>query len=117
MQTIDNLLKCTPGIDYTGAMKRMSDDTVFYAELLRLFFKDNTLERLEEALNTENYEIAIYEAHSLKGTAANLGLIDISDIAAQIHAHLKKNEIEQSKRLMHDLSQTYLSISRLVSQI
>lgn len=117
MQSLEDLLKSKPGIDYAGTMKRMSDNTVFYTELLRLFFKDNAPERLERALNSKDYQNAIYEAHGLKGTAANLGLLEISKTCAQIHVHLKNNEIEESKLLLNELKQAYLAISDLADQI
>lgn len=117
MQSLENLLMNQPGLDYADAMRRMSDNTVFYTELLRLFFKDNALERLKEALHSEDCQMAIYEAHGIKGTAANLGLSEISKYAAQIHTHLRNNETEKSKRLLNDLEQAYLTISKLADQL
>lgn len=117
MQSLEKILKSTPGIDYEGAMKRMSDNTVFYAELLRLFFKDNVLDRLEEAIDREDYQRAVYEAHGLKGTASNLGLIEIGKIAAQIHLHLKNNEVDKTESLLYDLRQAYQAVSDLTHQL
>lgn len=117
MQSLDNLLKNQPGIDYADAMKRMSDNTVFYTELLRLFFKDNALERLEDAMDRGDYQCAIYEAHGMKGTAANLGLKEISKFAAQIHAHIKNSDIQKSKCLLKDLKQACLTVSKLANQL
>ncbi len=117
MQSLENLLKSKPGIDYAGTMQRMSDNTVFYTELLRLFFKDNAPERLERALFSKDYQSAIYEAHGLKGTAANLGLLEISKVCAQMLAHLKNNETEESDLLLQDLKQAYLAISDLADHL
>lgn len=116
MTKLEGLLKDMPGVDYEGAVKRMSDNAAFYAKLLRLFFADNPLDRLVAALESEDMVKAIYEAHSMKGTAANLGLIRISQTAAQIMVHLKCNETIQAKAMLEELKLENHKVSSLVGQ-
>ncbi len=56
-----------------------------YLELLELLIGSGTedLEKLKDAVATNNPDKAARAAHSLKGAAANLGLTDLSEVARQ----------------------------------
>lgn len=117
MNRLELMLGCIPGVDYETAIKRMSDNTAIYAELLRLFFKNNPPQKLAEALKKHDYVGAAYEAHSIKGTSANLGLTDISRIAADIHLKLKQGDTAKAQARLDDLEQACHLVSSIVKRL
>ena len=117
MHSLEMMLTRIPGVDYESAIKRVSDNTAFYAELLRLFFKDNPSKRLVVLFDKGDYANAIYEAHSIKGTAANLGLVEISQIAANIHLNLKREDELQVKTMLKELEKACRLMSSMIDQL
>lgn len=110
------ILKSLPDIDYENAVKRMSDNAVVYAELLRLFFKDDPLARLIDAVDQKDFDGAAFQAHSLKGTAANLGLCGVSRLAALISISLKKGDAVQASAALDELKRAYRAVKEAVYQ-
>ena len=117
MYSLEIMLKRIPGVDYESAIERMSDDTAFYVELLRLFFNDNPSKKLVMLFEKGDYANAIYEAHSIKGTAANLGLVEIAQIAANIHLNLKRKDESQAKTMLQELEKACQLMSSIIDQL
>lgn len=117
MHSLEIMLKRIPGVDYESAIERMSDNTAFYVELLRLFFKDNPFKKLAELYDNGDYANAIYEAHSIKGTAANLGLVEIAQIASDIHLNLKREDTVQVVVMLNELEKACLPIISFIDQL
>lgn len=67
------------GVDVDAALERMVGDEDLYAKLLEMFLDDGSLEMLESTFSDGDIEGAFNAAHSIKGTAGNLGLDDITE--------------------------------------
>ncbi len=67
------------GADIEGALQRMMDDSVFYHRLLREYAQNPALWELVVKVGDGQYKESYITAHSLKGAAANLGLIPIME--------------------------------------
>ncbi len=117
MNSLEAMLARIPGVDYETAIKRMSDNAAFYAELLRLFFKDDPSKKLAAVMERGDYINAAYEAHSIKGTAANIGLTEISLIASKIHLCLKKGDTKQAKAMLAELEQACKPVCSAIYQL
>ena len=63
-----------------------------YLELLELLIGsgEEDINRLKQAVATNDADGAAKAAHSLKGAAANLGLMDLSEIAKQAEMQAKQ---------------------------
>ncbi|MFG0607408.1 Hpt domain-containing protein [Vibrio mimicus] len=65
----------------------------------------NIVKRIELALEQQDRELAVMYAHTLKGTAANLGAMRASDIAARLEMELdKKSDVTQLQGLLNELT-------------
>jgi HPt (histidine-containing phosphotransfer) domain-containing protein len=76
-----------------------------YMELIELFIETgiSDLEKLNSAIDEENGEEAANVAHSLKGAAGSLGLMEISEIAKEIEGKARSdnlNEIAESAQAL-----------------
>ena len=73
-----NMKECyeSMGADYNDALDRLMNDAMI-EKFLRKFADADYLEKVLEALEAEDWEAAFKGTHSMKGTAANLGLTRI----------------------------------------
>jgi HPt (histidine-containing phosphotransfer) domain-containing protein len=66
-----------------------------FIEIVEIFLEAAyaDVRRMEEAFRSRNTEEASEAAHSLKGSAANLGFMEIADLAAELEAEARKKSI------------------------
>ncbi|KUI96659.1 response regulator [Vibrio sp. MEBiC08052] len=81
-------------LDYRNGLMRVAGNEQLYQRLLsQLIDKEHDIvPRIQTALEQEERAQAILMAHTLKGSAANLGLMLLSDIAARIEMAIKHEE-------------------------
>jgi histidine phosphotransfer protein HptB len=66
-----------------------------YRELIELFIDTGSADykKIEEALAGGNSDQVMRSAHTIKGAAGNLGLMDVSDTAKTIEDSASKNQL------------------------
>ncbi len=107
------------GVDYKDGIRRIAGNADLYTELLQLFFNDDGMTRLLSALESGDKEGAHREAHSLKGTAANLGLSSLSKLAATLDSALKDADTTpaQAIKLTQKLEAEYRFTQTIVDRL
>jgi HPt (histidine-containing phosphotransfer) domain-containing protein len=67
-----------------------------YRELIELFIDTGSADfrTIQEALAGGNSEQVMRSAHTIKGAAGNLGLVDVSDTAKNIEDSASKNQLD-----------------------
>ena len=67
-----------------------------FLEIVEIFIDtaDEDIQKLEAGNITKNCEAVSEAAHSLKGSAGNLGFEELSEISAQVEAGARNNNIE-----------------------
>lgn len=63
------------GGDYDSVMERFMSNEAMYIKIFNMLFKDDNLQKLGSAIECGDLDKAFEAAHTLKGVAANLGLI------------------------------------------
>ncbi|MDW6001934.1 hybrid sensor histidine kinase/response regulator [Vibrio mangrovi] len=98
-------------LDYRNGLMRVAGNESLYQRLLsQLIDKEyNIVSRIQIALEQEETERAILMAHTLKGSAANLGLMLLSDIAARIEVSIKNGEGENALALILKEAERHLA--------
>jgi two-component system sensor histidine kinase/response regulator len=90
-----------PGIDTKAALRRAGGSLKRYESLLRKFVQPSAggVEEIRTALAAGDSETAARAAHSIKGSAANLGATAVAEVAAKAEsAILSGQEIEEALR-------------------
>lgn len=102
--------------DQQGFMARIMNNETIAAKLIDLFQTDtpNTIAELEQAVNANQVEQAGMLAHKLKGSAGNLGGIELADLALRIEKAGRNNQLDEMKALWPQVRPQY---DRLVSVI
>jgi HPt (histidine-containing phosphotransfer) domain-containing protein len=62
------------GIDVEGGINRLMGNEEMYENFLQMFIKDDSFQKLEQAMQAEDYKEAFAQAHTLKGVAGNLSM-------------------------------------------
>ena len=102
-------------INVEDALKRVGGNMGLYKRLLGRFTDEDHISPLEEALNTGNAEEASHLAHTIKGVSANLSLIKLAAVAADLE-HKIKGGLDHSDSFS-ELKQVYAITSDKVEEI
>lgn len=102
-------------IDVQDALKRIGGNMNLYKMLLNQFSGGDHIDPLEEALSTGAFEEASRLVHTLKGVAANLSLVKLSETAKELEEKIK-DELDHSKAFA-ELKHAYYETSQQISEI
>lgn len=80
------------GADYQSTMNRFMGNEALYLRLLDMLFQDTNLQRLGDALDTNDLPGAFAAAHTLKGVVGNMGLTPLYNAVCAVVEPLRKRE-------------------------
>ena len=105
-------------MDYTIDLQKIADDLDFDLEdvemLMEVFLEttQESLSTLKQAIDSNNFEEIHMSAHSIKGSASNLTMTEIANIAKEIEHSAKDNESINYLEKYQLLESIILSIRR-----
>ena len=96
-----------PVIDLNGAMERVAGDEALLKELFEYFVSElpNRIADMEAAVNSGDTKQLAEKAHSLKGSAANLGTNGIAAAALQLEQQGRSGDTTKAARTIKDLQE------------
>lgn len=86
------------GGDYESALQRLSSESLL-DKFIRKFVEEPSYAHLQSALSEGNAEDAFRAAHTLKGTAASLGLGDLTEAARAVTETLRVGSVPTAEQL------------------
>jgi PAS domain S-box-containing protein len=92
-------LAMTPGVDLAWGLKLLRNNSEKYLKLLRFLCQSaaESVKLLNSSLAAGDREAALRVAHNLKGSAGNLGLTTLYDIAREINDLLRQPDFDQPR--------------------
>ena len=92
-------------VDKEGGLRRLGGDQEIYNELMELFIDQTTeqVEQLKEAVKNRTAESVQKIAHSIKGAAANLGVMVVQKTAFELEQIGSNNELDDAEKLLSKL--------------
>ena len=80
-----------PGLDVTAGLSRMGGNAKRYRNLLQKFPKNqgSVLEEIKTALNSNDIELAVRLAHTIKGVSGNIGAMELHTAARDLESGIK----------------------------
>lgn len=83
-------------LDREFAIEQTCGDLEFLSELLELFVADaaNQMESMQGALSEGENDVAERNAHSIKGSAANIGALAVREVAQTLETMIHEGELE-----------------------
>jgi len=105
-------------IDMAEGIKRVMNNSKLYVKLLVKFKDDKNLIELDEALAAEDLQKAQAAAHTLKGLAANLSLIELFKQSLELETQIKAKSVnpDQVDLLKSVYSQTLAETDKVIAQ-
>ncbi|MCL2046232.1 MAG: Hpt domain-containing protein [Oscillospiraceae bacterium] len=102
-------------INIADALARIGGNEKLYKTLLGRFLEGNHLEVLNDAINSGDREEATRQAHTLKGVSANLSLVKINTLTAEIERLLHGGE--DYEECLNELKQAFDSTVAEINEI
>ncbi|NNG02284.1 MAG: Hpt domain-containing protein [Desulfobacteraceae bacterium] len=83
-------------VNIPNGLNRLMGDSVLYRQMLELFAGDlhHSIQKIRDAYSAGDATLLRYEAHSLKGAAANLSVEQLSEIAYDLEQHGKNRTLD-----------------------
>ena len=89
-----------------------------YLELIELFIDTGAadFQKIQEALTTSDSDQVMRSAHTIKGAAGNLGLMDVSETAKIIEESANKHQLDNLGPTVEVLKSQFEAIEAFVHQ-
>jgi HPt (histidine-containing phosphotransfer) domain-containing protein len=86
-----------------------------YFELLHLFITtaEDELEKIHDAIKEDARQKVLFEAHSIKGAAGNLGLLELSEAARRFEADAKQGNRKNMAQSFQALERDFETVKTL----
>lgn len=98
------------GVDVEPTLKRFCGDEELLVEMLHEFAAENLAEELPEALARGDYHQIELTAHAVKGTSANLGLVELSARCNDAVQAVRTGELDGIDGLVSAVVECYRSV-------
>ena len=85
-------------MDFKELAENVGVEEEEYLELIELFIETgmSDLDTLSSAIKEKNADKAAHAAHSLKGAASNLGLMELYEAAKKIEEGIRNDRLEET---------------------
>lgn len=108
------------GADVNATLKRFMGNENMYLKFLKKFPGDQNYQNLGASLEAGNYEEAFRYAHTLKGVAANLGLVPVQTTVSELVEELRNKSAEEvnvprANAILQDLKKVYEQFVEIIN--
>jgi HPt (histidine-containing phosphotransfer) domain-containing protein len=105
-------------VNIEEGIKRVMNNTKLYVKLLVKFKEDTNVKELESALAAGDLEKAQVSAHTIKGIAANLSLIELQKQTLEIETQIKSKSVnpDQINTIKNVYNQTLTEVDKVIEK-
>jgi len=105
-------------IDEEEGKKRLMNNGKLYAKILTKFKTDTNLTDLLSCVDAQDWEKAQAAAHTIKGIAANLSLIELSKQALDVETQLKGKSLDSGslENLKACFAETQIQVDGVITK-
>lgn len=112
-EVVETLYQIAGG-DYAGVIGRLRTNERI-AKFVTMFADDASYTNLIDNMAAENWDEAFRAAHTLKGTARDMGFIDLSDRASEVTEALRASDAAQAKELLPAVEDAYKQVADAIA--
>jgi len=102
-------------IDVDDALKRVGGNLNLYKKLLGRYVEGNHMGAFDDALGSGNMEEAAHLAHTIKGVSANLSLIKVMNVAADLEQAIKNGGDHAA--ILEELKKVYNTTVEKIAEV
>jgi HPt (histidine-containing phosphotransfer) domain-containing protein len=105
-------------IDEEDGKKRVMNNVKLYVKLLTKFKNDTNLEDLISFSEAQDWEKAQAAAHTIKGIAANLSLIELFNQSLNVETQIKGKSLDSEllNNLKSCFDETIIAVEKVIAQ-
>jgi HPt (histidine-containing phosphotransfer) domain-containing protein len=102
LPTTGSSIPVLPGLDLSGSLYRVGNNWALLQNILFIFLRSHqsTVQQFLTASSASDWETAIRIVHTVKGSSATIGAMDLSQVAGEIESLLKDGK-HQEATLLH----------------
>ncbi len=110
--------KTSTPIDLTSALERVGGDESFLYELINIYTEDfsEKFHRLQQAVESGDFETIRELGHNLKGSSANLSLIQLQHVSYDMEESGKDRDIERAQKSLLHLDEEFRRLQDYLAQ-
>ena len=112
---MENYEKYLPHIDLADGIKRVVNNKKLYFRLVGKFDCKKMINDVIDSVKAQDYTKATHATHALRGTASNLGFVNIGNIASEIEVLCKKEE--DASHLLDSLAEAGDILAKNIAQV
>ena len=96
-----------PGMDLVEGLKRLQGNRQLYVNLLTIFLNHHATveDEFRQLIAAENYRAVAAKAHSIKGAAANLSLVDITRSASALEKNAQNGKMSEMQTALQEFGE------------
>ncbi len=96
-------------IDLPSVLERIGGDETFLQELLKIYLEEfqTKVSELEKAVVHEHFSAIQELGHSIKGSSANLSLLELQRVAYSIETAGREANLAQAKEYLNKLKEAF----------
>jgi len=104
--------------DKEAVLKRVRGKDKLLISLINMFIDDMPaqIDALQQAINDNKMEDIHLQAHTIKGTAANLSGLNLQAVASEMERAGKEQDVEALTELMPELNKAYQQLMSMMKQ-
>jgi len=105
-------------IDFKPVMQRVEQDKEFLYELLDLYTEEfpKTIKKLEQSIAGKKYDLILELGHYLKGSSANLGLIDLQKESSVMECAGREKDIIKAQKAFKNLIKEFDILKKYITE-
>lgn len=105
------------GANYDEVVRRLMKESLVYKFLKQFIEEDDTYTQLEKNMAEGNVELSFRAAHTLKGVALNLGLVNLAEPVSELAEDLRAGGSDKAAELFVRTQEQYRLIADAVAQM
>ncbi|MBF0120301.1 MAG: response regulator [Desulfobacterales bacterium] len=107
------------GINVKDALESIQGNQVLLKKLFKIFFNnfENAAKEIKDAINQNNLELAHRLSHTIKGSAASLGAINLRNTALFLENALRENKLQYIESLLHSFEKELKIVLKSIESI
>lgn len=94
-------------VNIPEGVARFAGNQALYEKFLYKFLDDPTFAQLEQAVASQDWDVALTAAHTLKGVTGNLAIGGLYDASTQMVSHLRQSDQAAALAAYADIRQAY----------
>ncbi len=105
-------------LDWAGFLNRVMEDEDLAKDIFKEFLNETPkrIDNIQKGIDCDDIQATKREAHTLKGSSANVGAVVLQDIAYQIESAASDKDLKQAASIIPMLGEQFMKLKRIFNE-